>query len=313
MEYLLDEPLEVTSSVTIPSTTPLSPGDTNYWTISNSDLDLFSPAPGIIVLAITGSAVVGGTSTKAVNISLQVRNTSARSTVFYTVPEFQIPAGTTPPYKRTINLPSGVYFDWVAADVVVVNSLSENEFDPTGGGTENSTQYISSVSDNDTCWWAIDTRNIKISLTQSLYYNEGFIFNGNYQGIDTPVFDFNLNQMDLLRFYNSGSGWSTKSEYRVVSVYPYIDSTGSYYNITIDRDLNLSDTSGSVSYPAKICKYIVLKRLPDETNVILNYDLAQPITQDGLLRPQYIDETVRDNSGNVVKSLKQQNLIESTP
>jgi hypothetical protein len=313
MEYLLDEPLEVTSSVTIPSTTPLSPGDTNYWTISNSDLDLFSPAPGIIVLSITGSAVVGGTSNKAVNISLQIRNTSARSTVFYTVPEFQIPTGTTPPYKRTVNLPSGVYSDWVAADIVVVNNLSENEFDPTGGGTENSTRYISSVFDNDTCWWALDTRNIKISLTQSLYYNEGFIFNGAYPGIDTPVFDFNLNQMDLVRFFNTGSGWSTKSEYRVVSVYPYIDSTGSYYNITIDRDLNLSDTSGSVSYPAKICKYIVLKRLPDETNIILNYDLAQPITQDGLLIPQYIDETVRDNSGNVVKSLKQQNLIESTP
>ena len=116
--------------------------------------------------------------------------------------------------------------------------------------------------------------------------------------------------MDLLRLYNTGSGWSMESEYRVASIYPYIDSTGSYYNITLDRDLNLSDTSGS-SYPSKICKYIVLKRLPDETNVILNYDLGQPITQDGILLPQYIDQSVRDNSGNVVKSLKQQNLLDT--
>ena len=309
MTYTLDNPIAVVSSVTVPSTTPLNPGDPNYWTINNSDLNLTKPNPfAPLLLEITASSVVGGTSTDPVNISLQIRNTSARNTVFYTVPEFQIPAGVST-YSFTVNLPSGVYSDWVDVDVVVVNNLSEAEFNPAGGGTEDSTTYITSITDTDTCWWAIDPRNIKVSLTQSLYYGEGFLFSGSYPGIDTPVFDFTLNQMDLLRFYNTGSGWSTESEYRVVSVYPYIDSTGSYYNITIDRDLNLSDTSGS-SYPAKICKYIVLKRLPDETNIILNYDLKQAITQDGILFPQYIDETVRDNSGNVIKALKQQNLID---
>lgn len=312
MTYILDTPLRVTSSVTAPSTTPLSPGDVNYWTINNSDLNLNKPNPfGPLILEITGSSVVGGTSTAPVNISLQIRNTSARTNVFYTVPEFQIPSGLSID-TFVINLPSSPYSDWVDTDIVVVNSLSEAQFNSTGGGTVESVSFISSITDNNTCWIAIDPRNIKISLTQSLYYNEGFLFSGSYPGIETPVFDFNLDQMDLLRFYNTGSEWSTESEYRVSSIYPYIDSTGSYYNITLDRDLNLSDTSGS-SYPAKICKYIVLKRLPDETNIILNYDLRQPITQDGLLFPQYIDEVVRDNSGNVVKSLKQQNLIESTP
>ena len=311
LTYSLDTPLTVVSSVTIPSTTPLSPGNTNYWTISNSDLNLTS-AYSILFLEITGSSVVGGTSNKAVNISLQIRNTSARNTIFYTVPEFQIPSGVST-YKFAVNLPSGVYSDWDQDDIVVVNNLSETEYNPTGGGTEDSTRFITSITDADTCWWAIDPRNIKISLTQSLYYNQGFLFSGSYPGIETPVFDFSLNQMDLLRFYNTSSQWSTESEYRVASVYPYIDSTGSYYNITLDRDLNLSDTSGSTSYPAKICKYIVLKRLPDETNIILNYDLKQHITQDGLLFPQYIDKNVQDNSGNVVKALKQQNLIENTP
>ena len=308
--YSLDNPLAVVSSVTTPSTTPINPGDTNYWTINNSDLNLYKPNPfAPLLLQITASSVVGGTSNSAVNISLQVRNTSARNTVFYTVPEFQIPSNVST-FEFAVNLPSGVYSDWVDADIVVVNNISEAEFDPTGGTTENSTRYITSLTDQDPCWWAIDPRNIKMSLTQSLYYQEGFLFSGSYPGIDTPVFDFNLNQMDLLRFFNTGSGWSTESEYRVASIYPYVDSTGSYYNITLDRDLNLSDTSGSNSYPAKICKYIVLKRLPDETNVILNYNLKTPITQDGILFPQYIDEKVRDNSGNIVKSLKQQNLLD---
>ena len=310
MLYTLDTPLKVTSSVTVPSTTPLNPGNTNYWTINNSDLNLTKPNPfAPLLLEITASSVVGGTSTAPVNISLQIRNTSARTNVFYTVPEFQVPSGSSI-YTFTINLPSSTYSDWVEADIVVVNSLSEVQFNNTGGGTVESVSFITSILDQDTCWWAIDPRNIKISLTQSLYYNEGFLFSGSYSGIETPVFDFNLGQMDLLRLYNTGSGWSMESEYRVASIYPYIDSTGSYYNITLDRDLNLSDTSGS-SYPSKICKYIVLKRLPDETNVILNYDLGQPITQDGILLPQYIDQSVRDNSGNVVKSLKQQNLLDT--
>jgi hypothetical protein len=309
MNYVLDEPLQVVSSVTVPSTTPLNPGDTNYWTINNSDLDLYKPNPfAPLILSVTASSVVGGTSTAAVNVSLQIRNTSARNTIYYSVPEFQIPSGLSV-YQFSINLPSGVYSDWVDADIVVVNNLSEAQFNPNGGGTVDSVEFITSVTDQDTCWIAIDPRNIKMSLTQSAYYDAGFLFSGSYPGIDTPVFDFTLNQMDLLRFYNTGSGWSINSEYRVLSVQPYIDSTGSYYSITIDRDLNLSDTSGS-SYPAKICKYIILKRLPDETNVILNYNLGTPITQDGVLFPQYIDPVVRDNSGNVIKSLRQQNLLD---
>ena len=36
----------------------------------------------------------------------------------------------------------------------------------------------------------------------------------------------------------------------------------------------------------------------------------QTLVENGLLFPQYIDPIVRDNAGNVVKALKQQNLIQ---
>jgi hypothetical protein len=94
----------------------------------------------------------------------------------------------------------------------------------------------------------------------------------------------------------------------VKSVDQFNDTTGSFYIINLDRQLNPADVSGS-SIPGPINKYIALKRLPDETNVILNYDLQQSITQDGLLFPQYIDAKVKENSGNTVKALKSQNLI----
>jgi hypothetical protein len=51
--------------------------------------------------------------------------------------------------------------------------------------------------------------------------------------------------------------------------------------------------------------------VPDETNIMLRYNPKdQSIVENGLLFPQYIDPTVRENSGNVVKALKQQNLIQ---
>jgi hypothetical protein len=174
--------------------------------------------------------------------------------------------------------------------------------------TVTSTQYITNISDTDPCWYAIDNRNIKLSLTQSAYYNN-FVQTGSYPGIDIPVFPLFINQMDLIRLHNTASGFGISSEYRVSDVYPLEDSTGSFWVFTLDRDLDPADTT-SGSIPGPICKYMILKRLPDETNVILNYNLGIPIPQDGILFPQYIDPSVRDNSGNVIKALKQQNLID---
>jgi hypothetical protein len=116
--------------------------------------------------------------------------------------------------------------------------------------------------------------------------------------------------MDMIRLTNVSSSFSINSEYRVESVSQITDSTGSFYVINLDKDLNPADTKNG-GIPSQICKYQVLKRILDETNVILNYDLKTPIYQDGLLFPEYIDSKVKDNSGNTVKSLKQQNLITS--
>jgi hypothetical protein len=114
--------------------------------------------------------------------------------------------------------------------------------------------------------------------------------------------------MDLIRLYNQTGRWTNKSEYRIDSITPLSDSTGSFLVMNLDRNLDPGDTDNG-TIPGRISKYMLLKRLPDETNVILNYDLGTPITQDGLLFPQYIEQDVKDNSGNVIKALKQQNLI----
>jgi hypothetical protein len=89
--------------------------------------------------------------------------------------------------------------------------------------------------------------------------------------------------------------------------------------VELDKPVNLALlTSGSnvatesiTGAQFRTCRYIVWKHVPDETNVMLRYNPQdQSIVENGLLYPQYLDPVVRDNSGNVVKALKQQNLIQ---
>jgi hypothetical protein len=124
-------------------------------------------------------------------------------------------------------------------------------------------------------------------------------------------------------FYNTSSlGWDERFEYVIKSV----RQTGNLNNITgsvllaeLDKPVNLALFTSGSTVPVepitgaqfKACRYIVWKHVPDETNVMLRYNPKdQSIVENGLLYPQYLDPAVRDNSGNVVKALKQQNLIQ---
>ena len=131
--------------------------------------------------------------------------------------------------------------------------------------------------------------------------------------MDSPVFPFSVAQGDMIKLSSSIGGWLEEEEYRVVDSYSGTEGSPAilYYYAKLDKKVNLNSLDGATEYPATASKYIVNKHLPDETNVILRYNPLDVITQDGILFPQYIDPEVRDNSGNVIKSLKQQNLLSS--
>ena len=116
--------------------------------------------------------------------------------------------------------------------------------------------------------------------------------------------------MDLIRLYNTTSGWGSynESEYRVNEVSFGNSGSVSFVDFTLDRTLNSKETDSN-TIPGYISKYIVLKRSPDETNLIFAFSGSSNVTDDGLVFPKYIDPIARENSGNVVKALKQQNLI----
>lgn len=175
----------------------------------------------------------------------------------------------------------------------------------------NQTIFFNSVSESasQSRWYAVNNTTLRLSVTQSLYYGS-FTFAGQAApGLETPVFPFSLEKGDMVRFYNKQSQtFGREDEFRVVSVYQAQEAGNTYYYLNIDKGLSLNNID-SAAFPSFVSRYIALKHIPDETNLILNYTSSTNIPQDGLIFPQYINPLVRRNSGNLIKALKQQNLI----
>ena len=173
------------------------------------------------------------------------------------------------------------------------------------------TVFFNSVTESasQSRWYAVNNTTLRLSAVQSLYYGS-FTFAGQPSAsLETPVFPFSLEKGDMVRFYNKQSQtFGREDEFRVVSVYQAQESGNTYYYLNIDRGLSLNNID-SGAFPSFVSRYIALKHIPDETNLILNYTSSTNIPQDGLIFPQYINPLVRRNSGNLIKALKQQNLI----
>jgi hypothetical protein len=305
--YSLNTPIETFTTASTPSYTYLTPSSNGYW---GSVAVQMSTSPGILLLNFTASAKVTPDAAEDTYVQVLVTNVARPwlapyDTFTYTK---QIPAAQSSPYYYSVNIPTSPY-NWVMGDTLTV-SISQEYFYNSSGGSVSSSAYQTSVTDLDSRLYAEDARTIRLSATQSLYYN-AFIELNTAAGLETPISNFSLRQMDLVRLYNSASGWGNynESEYRVNNTYSQVSSSVTFWYFTLDRDLNAKDTDAPYAIPGYISKYIALKRSPDETNLILAFSGSSNITDDGLIFPKYIDPVVRENSGNVVKALKQQNLI----
>ena len=199
------------------------------------------------------------------------------------------------------------------------------------------TNYFSTVTENQPCLTLVSSsipeyqnRLIKFSNTVSnaLFNNTSIIFSGSsdpaasYSNIETIVTPFTLETGDAIHFFSASMGWLQGEEYRVVSTFfsgsNVFTTSGnanpSFYALldrTVNRNVLTYPTQSQADTP--ICTYIVAKHLPDETNLILNSDYhlkgEEGNSQSGIVYPQYIEEAIRKNAGNVIKALKSQGLI----
>jgi hypothetical protein len=131
---------------------------------------------------------------------------------------------------------------------------------------------------------------------------------------------------DLIRFFNHDSGkfpFASDFEREIVNIYPPqgtpigsgSNGTGSYDNrlvfevmgTDIPNQACVNSPSGSTI--GKIQNFIFLSKIPDETNIVLIANKKPGQTSTGILIPDNINTKLKDEAGNIIKSLKSQNLI----
>jgi hypothetical protein len=201
---------------------------------------------------------------------------------------------------------------------------------PPAAGSSTFLEYYTTQVTGSSCLYFISESNqLVFNSTIAYYYNRnGLTFNSNSDLawtsslLDDVILPFTLDIGDKISLYDSASrlGWDERFEYVVKNTSVTGSGvSGSRLLVELDRPANLAlFITGSTipvdtltNAPWRACRYIVWKHVPDETNVMLRYNPKDStIVENGILFPQYIDPTVRNNSGNVIKALKQQNLID---
>ena len=129
---------------------------------------------------------------------------------------------------------------------------------------------------------------------------------------------FQIQKGDLFRFFNPQSyQWDRSFEREVKSIFIPTSgqiSTGQRLIIEFDENVDprsckdwVSAADNDTAY--QISKFVVMRKVPDETNITLDYVKQPGLTSDGILLPLDAPNSLRDEAGNIVKQLKAQNLI----
>jgi hypothetical protein len=212
---------------------------------------------------------------------------------------------------------------------VIINIVSANSNTTGGSGSISySTYYTNFVTSSQPCLYYYSQSNSMVfNSTIANYYSNPFTFDSTSDpkwsgsGLNPVILPFNLSAGDKISFFTSSlsADWSENFEYTIKN--SYIIGSGSYgsrllvdllepFNLALANSGSGIPIDGVTGAPFKACTYIVWKHVPDETNVMLRYNPKDAnLIEEGLLFPQYLDLPVKDNAGNTVKSLKQQNLI----
>lgn len=200
-----------------------------------------------------------------------------------------------------------------------ITGALDNGFD---SGSE-SNYYFERGTYNNSTTYNLLTASYDLS---NIFYNQ--IVQGNTFTQTFPIFFnlgyedvssiFNLKTGDLLRFYNHDKGeFPQNFEREVITIIPpsnpptlsFIDGTNRLFILVDDNIPNQSCVDNFNEIPSNIQNFIFLSKIPDETNIILNTPKKNGKTSPGLILPGNISKSIKDKAGNIIKQLKNQQLI----
>jgi len=147
--------------------------------------------------------------------------------------------------------------------------------------------------------------------------------NSGYQNI-TELFIPKVG--DLIKFFNHESNkydYDLEFEREIINIIPPqgVIGTGSFGTGSYDNRLVFEVLGGDIPNAAcinknqlpgkvgKILNFIILSKIKDETNIIINHPKNPGLTSAGILYTEDINPQLKKEAGNIIKGLKSQNLI----
>lgn len=192
------------------------------------------------------------------------------------------------------------------------------------GGASNYTNLVSSSIDNNAYFKVhVSQSNVLIgSQVLSLFYpgavsssyvSDGFYFDGEDLGspsYEEASYPFKLNPGDLIRLFNTGvsssiAGFSPLYEYEITDVKipttPFI-SMSIILSKNIDLGLIQSFTTNNLT--GSIQKYIISRKIPDETNIVIEYQKRNGQTSAGVAKNTNLAPDIDAKLANIISDLK---------
>jgi hypothetical protein len=148
-------------------------------------------------------------------------------------------------------------------------------------------------------------------VISSSYTSDGFYFNGvdgsspAYGEADYP---FILHPGDLIRLYNTGSsaqGFSTLEEYEITSVQtPTSTNNSMSFSLNKNIDLGTIQSFSANNLTGSIKRYIISRKIPDETNIVIDYQKRDGQTSAGVVKNTNLAPDIDAKMANIVSDLK---------
>ena len=156
------------------------------------------------------------------------------------------------------------------------------------------------------------------SVSMSYWYGNFMQTSSVSEGYPIVDEEFVIEKGDLFRFYDSASGEFPREFERQVKKVNTVfrDEVTNTRRLTIEfnRDVpaRACNDFGQVNSPedaTEITHFVILKKVQDETNIVLDFAKQPGQTSTGIVMPADLPKDLQEKAGNIVKNLKSQNLI----
>jgi len=177
---------------------------------------------------------------------------------------------------------------------------------------------------NNTGSFNILTASVSMSYWYGNFMQTSSVYESGSDSFGIIDEEFFIKKGDIFRFVDkaegtpgTGSGiFPIEFERQVKKVNTvFRDEVTNTRRLTIEFDKDIPAracedyNSTSPEDARQIKRFILLKKVEDETNIVLNFKKQEGRTSSGIVLPADIPQPLQERAGNIVKELKSQNLI----